>query len=346
MTITKELILFVPGFGGKEPEKYLKKLIDGISIYCKEQGLHCENKSVEDLGKGQIEITLSDNCTKVIDIDEAYWADLCPLLSSESGIIQVIRGLELFIYWIMSKKLWKQVWSSRYIFVTFIITLVVALGWYYGVLAAMFTAMGANPEVFGVALPSSIAKNLSVVGQNMGSWYVWVIASVILSFLPVKIVIDISYGAKCYLKDHQRMYQKIYTRITQDIKRASHTQPYNRITVLSHSFGVVISTEVLANYNGSAIRHMTLGGSLLITAARCQRVNDALQKVLINPMITSWTDFYSDNDWLCTKSPISQNNKNFLPIPITSTVYFDERLTGVSHDLYFNDNQVIKTLLE
>lgn len=357
MSDSLEFILFVPGIGAKEPGIYLKKLIDGISSYCDRNGL-----SLEELDEGEsqgteqcrIKVKLTDNNTKVIDIREVYWGDLRTLLSPESGIIQVFRGLNLLLFWIASKNLWKLITSNKYMLFWMITTLIVSIGWYYGVLAAAFTAIGTNPEVLNIKLPDEIAEFFKELGNNMGSWYAWAITSILISIFSVKEVID-SYATKCYLQNYKGTYNKVYSRVNKALK--SITQPslnhesfrpnYNRITFLSHSFGSVVSTEVLAGYtNPIPIRNITLGGALLLITARSPRVQAALNQILVNDKIESWIDFYSYNDWLCTRSPIPNNINKFQGRQITTTVEFDEKFNGTSHNLYFDDDDVIKTLLE
>lgn len=360
MSDSTEFILFVPGIGVREPEKYLEKLINGIRSYCNDKGLsfqELDDSEVEGTGQRRIRVTLSTNCAKVIDIQEAYWGDLCPLLSSESGIRPVIRGLSLLLFWMISVKLWKRVWSSKYILFWMITTLLVGLCWYYGVLATAFTAIGANPEVLNLQLPPEIAEFFKKLGSTMGSWYVWVITSAVISILPVTAVIDISYATKCYLQNYRGMYRKVYGRINKALQSVSQSPPnnnpsqnnYDRITVLSHSMGVVASTEVLAEYlnqNAPNIRNITLGGTLLLITARSDRVQAALNRVLANKKIESWIDFYSYNDWLCTLSPVPNEVSKFQGRKINTTVEFDEKFSGASHDLYFEDEDVMKALLE
>jgi hypothetical protein len=353
MSNSTEFILFIPGIGVREPEEYLEKLINGIRNYCDAKGLPFEldDSFVKGTGKRRIQVTLSTNCNKVIEIQEAYWRDLCPRLSSESGIRQVIRGFSLLFFWITSRKLWKEVWSSKYILFWTVAALVVSLGWYYGVLAAAFTAIGANQEVLGLSLPPEIAKIFEDFGRTMGSWYAWGITSAVISIIPVTTIIDISYGAKCYLENYRGIYRKICDRIDKALQTVVSQSPsnYDRITVVSHSFGVVISTEVLANYtteNALRLRTITLGGALMLFAARSNRVQNALNKVLLNEKIESWIDFYSNNDWSCTPPvPKEKEIKKFKGRQITATVPLDERVSGASHTLYFDDWDVMETLL-
>lgn len=218
------------------------------------------------------------------------------------------------------------------------------------VLAAAFTAIGANQEVLGLSLPPEIAKFFEELGRTMGSWYAWGITSAVISIIPVTAIIDISYGTKCYLENYRGIYRKICGRIDKALQTVVSQSPpnYDRITVVSHSFGVVISTEVLANYtteNAPQLRTITLGGSLMLVAARSNRVQNALNKVLLNEKIESWIDFYSNNDWLCTISPVPKEIEKFKGRQITATVPLDERVSGASHDLYFDDWDVMEALL-
>ena len=356
----REFILFIPGMGAEEPEIYLNKLIEGIRHYCDRNALSFEELDdsegeVGGTGQRRIKVILGDNKTKVIDIQEVYWGDFRTFLSHESGIIQVLRGFSLLLFWLASAKLWKQISSSKYILFWMIATLIVSIGWYYGVLATAFTAIGTNPEVFNFKLPPEIATFFKQLGTTMGSWYAWIVTSILISIFPVKKIIDISYSTKCYLKNYKGTYNKIYSRVNKTLKAVTQLSQnneiakpnYNSITVLSHSFGSIVSTELLAKYEGQIpIRNITLGGALLIITARSTRVKDALTNVLVNNKIVSWIDFYSYSDWLCTKSPVSSDEKKFQGHRIKTTVEFDEKFNGTSHDLYFDDDDVIRTLLQ
>lgn len=358
MSNNQEFILFIPGFGSKEPEAYLKKLIEGIENYCQRQGYHFEELN-DDLLQGteqsRIKVSLPNNNTKIIGIQEVYWRDLRTFLSPESGVIQVIRGLEMLLFWTTSPKLWKQIISSKYIFFWSIATLIVSIAWYYGILATTFTAIGTNPEILTFELPTNITNFFKELGSTMGSWNALAITSILILIFPVKEIIDISYSTKCYLENYKGTKNEIFSRVNKALKAV--TQPsindkssnpnYERITVLSHSFGTIISTELLAEYKGQpSIRNITLGGALLIINARSENVKNALKNLIKNHKIVSWIDFYSNNDWLCTMSPVSSRVDKFEGHQITTTIAFDEKFKGISHDLYFKDYDVIRTLLE
>ena len=80
-------------------------------------------------------------------------------------------------------------------------------------------------------------------------------------------------------------------------------------------------------------------------AARSDRIHDAIDQVLANQLVDSWVDFYSEHDWLCTRSPVAENHQKFESRQITTTVPVDEKVTGASHHLYFEDWEVIETIL-
>lgn len=354
MADTKELIIFIPGMGVNEPEEYLEKLMKGIRSFCQTRGLPL--RSLEDsgepgTGRRQIEVKLEDSSVKTIDIQETYWADLRPLLSSESIMRKFLRGFNLLIFWVSSLKTWSQVRYSKFMMFNMIFTLMLMLTWYYGALAAGVTAIVSNPDFFGYSLPDGLPEWFKNLGKDMGGWSVWAIAAIFMGLLPVNEMIDISYSTKGYLQNRHGMRHKVCGRIAKALADAGRSagKGYDRITVLAHSFGVVVETEVLADYTGEnapKARAMTLGGPLLLIAARSDRVQKALDRFIANDKVETWVDFFSDQDWLCTKSPVDENViKKFQSRRITATVPFDEMARGESHNLYFDDPDVISTLL-
>jgi hypothetical protein len=117
---------------------------------------------------------------------------------------------------------------------------------------------------------------------------------------------------------------------------------------VAHSFGVVIGTEYLAKYNSKSnrnIRYISLGGPLLMVAAKSDRVAEAISQVTENQNIVSWVDYFSNQDWLCTFSPVNSAATNYSSHPITSSVSFDEKIKGASHDLYFQDLDVLEAIV-
>ena len=350
MKAHRDLIVFIHGMGVKEPEEYLQKLMTGIRQYCHGKGVPIqtvEDSEGEAPGHRRLEVTV-DGHPKTLEFQEVYWGDLRPTLSSESVMTKAIRGVNLLGFWLSSWKTVKQAFYSKYMMGNMLFTILLLLTWYYGALAMGLTAIGTNPEVFGTGpLPDSLAKGLGKLGTSMGGWYVWGMASVVMGFLPVTEIINISYASKSYIQNRRGMYHKICGRLGRTLSQLKHSpQAYDQITILAHSFGCVVSTEVLAHYQmGPRVRTITLGGPLLLMSARSDRIQAAIDKVLANHLVESWVDFFSDNDWMCSRSPVPENHEKYESRRITTTVPVDEKITGASHHLYFEDWEVIETIL-
>lgn len=347
----KELIIFIPGISMKyKQEEYLEKLIVGISHFCSDKNMHSEELGgTKENEFRKFKIILDNGITKFIDFKEIYWSDLCPILSSESIYQKIGQGFSLLIFWISSINTWKQVGQSKYLIFNTIFTASLILCWYYGALATAFTAIGANPEIFQTKLPEEVASFFQSMGKNMGGYYIWFITSIFVGLFRVTEILNTTYAVKAYLKNWHSLFHKISGRIEKNLALKSNSlNNYERITILSHSFGVVVSTEVLANYkkeNLPKIRYITLGGPLLFISAHSKRVKSAIKDVIDNNKVESWTDFYSENDWFCTYSPIPKNDIKYKNYKITSTASLDDKITGESHNLYFEDWDVIRTLL-
>lgn len=355
MENTKELILFVPGMGANEPEEYLKKLINGMRDYCDEKGItfnSLDNNDIEQSGVRNIKVEL-DNKSREIEIREIFWSDLRPRLSNENPLRKLIRGFDLFFYWVSSLKTWKSASHSKYMFLNTILTLFLLLIWYYGAVAAAFTAIGASPpDVLSSIFPDG-GKWFKATGDAMGSWKVWLFSAALMTIIPVSAVIDISFATKCYLQNRHAVQHKINGRLIRALNNINRsTDTYSQVTLLCHSFGVVVATETIAEFYQKSIpvqKLVTMGGPLELIQARSDHVRDSLKKVeneLENGHLEDWIDFYSDYDWLCSKTPVSDNIQSFKHHKITTTVPWDQRASGISHSMYFTDWDVMKELVQ
>lgn len=355
MSDKKELILFIPGMGANEPGQYLKMLIEGIRDYCDGKGIvfnSSDDNEIEDNTVRNIKIGL-DNRTKNIEVREVFWSDLRPRLSNENSLRKFLRGLDLLIYWAGSPKTWVSASRSKYMFLNMVLTLLLFLVWYYGAVAAAFTAIGASPELLGFELPQGWDDWFIAAGDKMGSWNVWVSAALLMAMFPVADVIDISFGTKCFLQNRLGLQHKINGRLSRALVTvARKPDDYSRVTVVAHSFGVVVATETLAAFDKHELplqQLITLGGPLELIQGRSARVRDAreqLENRLNTDGFTSWVDFYSDHDWLCSKTPVSDEVAGFEHHKITTTVPWDQRASGASHSLYFTDWDVMKELIK
>lgn len=351
----KELIVFVPGMGADEPEAYLERLTGGFRDFCANRGLALssqQDNAEAGANRRRIEIDLPGGGRRTLDIVEAFWGDLKPRLSSQSLLRRIGRGLVMLIYWLASLRSWQAAASSRYLLFNVLFTVTILLLWYFGALIAGLTAVGSDPSFFGATLPESLqplAGRLGGLGRSLGGWSVWAAASLVLAALPATAIVDIAFASMAYLQNRHGMRGKIGGRVARALAEAVRGgEGYQRISVVAHSFGVVIATEVLADYRGTdrpPLRFVSLGGPLLLVAARERRVAEARDRLIANAAVAHWVDFHSEQDWLCTRSPVPAGTAKFEDRPLTSTVAWDERLSGASHHLYFEDPEVLASLL-
>jgi len=339
--------------GSRGPEEHLTKLVRGIQQYSDSRGLTSRITTVSgDAGTGQrhIELTLQNGETKSIDIQEMYWGDLRPYLSTQNIRRKVLRGLSLLWFWIKDPRIWNQANTNRFMFGNMVGALILLIAWYYSALTTAFVAVGADPGMFKtIPVFMTLAETIGDIGKTMGGWQAWVAVSLIIGLLPTNQIIDISYATMCYLENRRGIRFKIRARVGKALSLAGHAPgTYDSVTLLSHSFGTVIATEVLAGYSlthGPTLRFITLGSPLRLLGQRSQAVQDAVKTVAGNHKVGSWMDFYSDHDWLCTRAPVDDHVTKFVGESLATTVPFDEKITGASHELYFEDRRVLEALL-
>lgn len=216
----------------------------------------------------------------------------------------------------------------------------------------VLTAIGQDNKFFGFEIAPKLAKEIGNFGEKMGGWSVWLVASALLSLIPVNAGVDIFDFARRYLEDDtdgRILRAKIRQRISVILDDVLNENIYDRVTVLAHSFGVVIATDMLADYQHSKpIRYISMGGALKALSYKSEWVEKEIKKCLSNDSLEVWIDCYSDQDWLCTKTPIPdgcsskkiQYKKNNLKFSLL------KQISGKSHEHYFTDENVLKTILD
>ena len=349
MPETRECILFVPGMGVDEPEQYLEKLVAGLRGYCDAKAIPFQiTGGNQSIGSGQREVRIEkpDGATKVLEIRECYWGDYRPTLSDTSVINKALGGLELLFYWLKSPRMWRRAWRSKYMLFHTIFTLVLILIWYYG---ALTTALSTIEPGEGSGLWHETLAFLAHVGKHMGGWEVWAASAVLMFALPVVRVIDIAHGSRHYLTNVDGVFHKICGRVGCELMwLAKSASRFDRIRVLAHSFGAVVVTEALAMRAEPKpeVDLFVLGGPLEIVAARSPRVQEALDKLLTDPSVKSWTDFHSGDDWFCAATPVPDGVAKFQSRPLSTEVSMKQKLNGESHSLYFSNWEVMKALVD
>lgn len=354
---TKEAIVFVPSFFGKEKNfslnAYLiRGLIYGaVSAEIKDQG----EISINGCKGKALDVNFYTGDRKTIHLYEAYWIDLLRPLSRENLKDKMLRGTALLFYWTFSG-IWRTFKECPSMVLTLITSLVMVVFWYYGTAAMALTAMGQDPTFFGSTLPAAWSNRLSHFGQQMGGWSVWLTFSAFLTFIRVDTLIDIADSMRHYLEDSideltgEPLQIKLRNRLLETLESVIDTHQYETITLVAHGYGTVLATELLANASdrlGQPIRYISLGGPLKFLALRSPWIYDIIDRCLRNPFVSSWIDYYADRDWLCTAVPIRADNTShkFESYKTLRKISLWDAVNGKSHLAYFYNQEIIEVLI-
>ncbi|MGM3308112.1 hypothetical protein ACSQ6I_19405 [Anabaena sp. WFMT] len=350
MSLSKEVVIFIPGWSPIEKGYYLSCLTDGLT----QQLENIEIKEIETAKVGgysgkRFQVNLNNNI-KNVDIYEVFWLDLTCKLSDVGLKEKLIGGTSLFFYWIFSK-IWLSATKYPLLFQSFVSSIFLLICWYYGTIVMALTAIGQDNTILGFALDKNFATQVGELGKYLGGWSIWLILSALINFFPVNTGIDISYFTMKFLDqdtDGKVIRSKIRSRLSEIVYDLVNENFYSKITILSHSWGVVVATDFVADYHkDQALRHITLGGPLAILSYRSEWIDEEIKKCVDNEKLESWTDFYSDQDWLSTKTPFPQGSTYPKIQSFKNKLKFDliKQLRGKTHLSYFTDEQVLKTIL-
>lgn len=359
MSASKEAVIMIPGFFAKAQDDYLDKLLAiGLTSRLENYRVDVEREPIKIAGQTGRRFTAysQTNQEKVLDIYEAYWLDLMEKLGEKPPKEQLLRGLYLFIY-CFTFKFWIMAKQSRVLFLQLMIVMFLVALWYYGIVAVTLTAIGKAPDTLGFSIPPEWATVLGQIGQKMGGWSGWVIASILLSLLPTPVnvlVNQIDFTTR-YLQDEAELdvgcvRDRIRLRIKMILDDVLKHGDYEKITIVGHSHGVTIAVDLLADYYNptqTPIRLISLGGLMELYSYKAQWVTEETIKCLNNSTVQEWNDYYSKQDWLCTKTPIPKvdNVKKFRSNLIRFKAPLSKQLSGETHISYFFDQIVLEDLL-
>lgn len=357
----REAVIFIPPFIEEQKNLYLEDyLLLGLTTRLEGRQVELSREEVKIQGQSGKRLTYESIATgeiKTIDIYEAYWNDLIDPLSKKNAKDQAIKGIFLFIYWLFSG-VWQMARKSRILLFQALIFLLLNVLWYYGSVVLALTSIGQNPSAFGLQLPSDLADQMAAIGRSLGGWKIWAATSFLLSLLPIPIssLVDLTDFTARYLQDETQagiggVRDRIRRRVEGILNDVIQEDAYERITVLAHSFGVIIGIDLLADYHPKVkkpIRFISMGGSVEFLSYRSSWVLEESARCLNNPALSHWGDYYSDQDWLCTKTPIpdgEQLNK-FSSCKIKLRVPLARQIIGDSHNAYYFERPLLENLLD
>lgn len=356
--MTKEAIIFIPGFHAKGKDYYLNNLLlVGLAGRLEKMDVSIDPDPVKIEGQSGRRVIVQNRAgdSKTIDVYEAYWSDLVDRLSDKNAKERVVRGLFLFVYWLFSS-MWKMARKSRMMFVQFVLMLLLMILWYYSNVVMALVAIGENPSAFGVQLPPDWAQWAIDVGRSLGSWRVWAGVSLLISILPVPLtaLVDVVDFTTRYAQDEAEagvggLRDRLRARVRDALEDVLAAGDYDRVTVLGHSFGVIVGIDLLADYrspNDRPVRFVSMGGIIEFLSYKSHWVMHEMVRCLENPCVETWADYHSEQDWLCTRTPISDPEliAKFDSHRLQWALPLEKRLSGEVHNAYFFDRMILEDL--
>ena len=92
-------------------------------------------------------------------------------------------------------------------------------------------------------------------------------------------------------------------------------------------------------------RYFTLGSPLAVICEGEPEMKDQIARCLALPQLEKWSDFYSDEGFLCARAPVDAGTPKFEAHKLTITSRFSERLNGKSHAKYFQEDDILAALI-
>jgi hypothetical protein len=353
----KEAVIFVPGFDAKCQNFYLDKYLEpGLLTQLEGIDIKLDPETVKIPGQtGKRILCQMEGGEKTMDIYEVYWNDLVDRLSGKVIGQKLCRGFAIIIYWFSEG--WKIMKISPLFFVQTTIILILVLLWYFGIVVLVLAALADKTTIKSIPwLQTFFDPVIGWATHGLGG-QIWLVITALLAVLPISInlVIDFTDFFITYLKNES--YQGsppiralLRKRIKQAVDNVISEGTYERITVLDHSLGGLIACDFMADYHdqqGRKFRFITWGSALESSSSATNWVKSEVKMCLDSPHVERWDDFYSNQDWLCSKVPVP--NVHWEPKLVSKHVSFKVSLlrqwSGESHMEYFFDPMVLRHLV-
>ncbi len=350
----KEAVIFIAGFDAQCQNYYLDNYLgQGLRYQLEDIDVKLDPEDVIIPGQtGKRFICQLEDSEKTIDIYEVYWNDLVDRLSTKETKQQFIRGLALFIYWF--SRGWKIMKISPVLFTQASIVLVLVMLWYFGIVVLVLAALASQDVVNSIPwLQTLLAPAIGWATDGLG-WQIWLAISALLAFLPVSInlIIDFTDFFITYLQNESSKGKPpvralLRNRIKQAVDNVTSEGSYEQFTVLAHSLGGLIATDFMADYRnrqGKTFRFITWGSALESSSSMTDWMESEIKRCLDNPQVERWDDFYSNQDWFCSKVPVpgDQPEPKLVSKEVSFKVSLFKQLSGESHMEYFFDPKVLR----
>ncbi|WP_204139967.1 hypothetical protein [Halomicronema sp. CCY15110] len=353
----KEAIILVPGFGSECQDFYLDNfLTPGLLTLLEDVEVTLDPQAVKIPGQAgkRFQCQVEDE-KKTLDIYEVYWDDLVDHLSAKNARQKLARGLNLFIYMLVSG--WKIIRISPIFFIQSCVILVLVAAWYYGIVILVLASLAEQNTLQSIEFLQRGLNWMTAWATEGWGWQLWLLISALLAILPtsISLIIDLIDFFVRYLQNESSRGRPprravLRTRLKQAVDNVLAEPSYDRITIVAHSIGCLIATDFLADYqprSDRAICLVTWGSALASSTSVSTWVSSEIKKCLDNPLIEQWDDFYSHQDWFCSQVPLP--NGTVAPKLISREASFRvsllKQLSGESHGEYFYDPKVLRHLV-
>lgn len=352
----KEAIIFCPGFGAEFKDYYtIKYLIPGIESTEGFKIIEKQNSKI--LGQTGIKIKLTIPIKeKSIEIYEVYWDDVIDRLSSKKERDKFFSGFQTIFYWLQNS--FKVINLSIYIFLQSTILMLLLIFWYIGIILVVFESVSQDPSFLGLfEIPQDFASQLGSFSSSFQAWKIWIIVSAIVALLPISLdtIVDLIDFSRRYSNNYKNEKNKSYRSLVRNRLQATvddvvQVGDYDRITILSHSFGVLISTDFLGDYQPAnqqlhpSFRYITWGGVMETSKSSNSWLAADVNKCIRSEYVKQWNEFYSKQDWL--SGPIShQKSPKYISKEIKFNLSFFKKVLGLSHKQYFAEDKLLRHLI-
>ena len=347
--VTRELIVLVPGSArlarGSQRDRLVKGMVTTI------ERVKVDRVETPDVPAGVTRLHASSGpVTRALDIVEAYWNDLVPSPEAAGVRARFVRGTSLVVYWGFSG-VWRGFTRRKYLTLGIIGGGLSLLTWYYGTVV-MFVQALLSDQTAAPAVRSVLGPVLPVV-DAIGTWKVWALATIVMGLIPVNVLVGVMDLTKRYLTNERPdgegtgLRNEIRRRVKEQIQAAMAAGPYDRLTIVGHSFGAVVAADVLADVPVTAphLRFVTLGSPIELLTRREPWLAQEVGRCLARPDLSMWVDVCAADDWFASGSDLPDEPKTrVVDLPLRGS--FVDRLSGRTHRGYFDVDEVVTVLID
>ncbi len=318
----------------------------------------------------------------VVDVFEAYWADLIPATSDDTPPQRFWSATKLLFYWMLHPWWLRSLRQNRSLTVVFMASGLLLLLWYATIIVALAGFVVGSPAgtpsvAEQVDLPlvneptddAGFTDVFNLVSQRLQPIFadiapvanneIFLLLLIILSIFGIGTTASVADFVRRYLsasvdKDLDAVIaHRLQTTLQRVFDQPREDDPerpdYDEVVVLGHSMGGVIGLEVLATYDVSAIKDrttlITWGAPLAVLAHRSpKRVHRSIMKAC-SGRVPRWFDVYSSADWLSARLPAHDEHYENSSLAADFSISWLKFMSQHAHDQYYYHPESLSMLL-